>query len=136
MSLTISSKTKYVAIPSTYWGENCIKKEPWFDRRFSVYYHGEVVERKYFIFEDKYKLKIFLSATKHYLYLTEQEVENYNLSKIPQNAEVLEKKDDESEEDTESEDESLIKKYPQPKKKTKLITSLACRYYIVVFLFI
>ena len=129
MSLATFSARQYVAIPATFWGENCIKKEPWYDRRGLMYYYSEVNERRYFFFDSKTKFHVCLLVTDHVLWLTEEELEKYNLTKIPQNAEVLGKNDEQGTDYDKSDDENLATILPPDKKRAKTITSVQSRYH-------
>ena len=68
-------------------------------------------------------------VTDHVLWLTEEELEKYNLTKIPQNAEVLGKNDEQDTDYDKSDDENLAMILPPDKKRAKTITSVQSRYH-------
>ena len=125
-----------MAIPAVYRDDQYIKDEPWYSRKEIMYYEGNVEDSYYNERSKQHSYKIKLSLTGKLVWLSEDELKEYNFSAKPSNAEWVAEQKEDNIETSEDDDVLSISKKPKQSKRRKIVRAISSWYkYIIIALF-
>ena len=114
-----------VAIPATYWADKFIEHEKWYQNKDNMYYEGKVESSYYNNKTKTNNYKIRLLVTHDIVWLKDNEVESFDLNKMPFGGQLVTESNGSSSEDDTDDDVNLALKKPRRNKKRKVMRTIS-----------